>query len=65
MLKAKLIYTHGIIKQKTVRSGNGYNRDAFMVGKLTYGGSVGFSTLTGEKTLYYGADIAHLEHIVE
>jgi len=65
VLRAKLIYTHGIIKQKTVRSGNSYNRDAFMVGKSTYGDMMKMSTASREKTLYYGADIARLENLVK
>lgn len=65
VLRAKVIYTHGIIKQKTFRSGNGYSRDAFMVGKSTYGDMMNMTTATKEKTLYYGADIERIERMRE
>lgn len=65
VLRAKLIYTHGKIKRKTTRSGNGYSRDAFTMSKVgSYNSSIPRASVT-EKTVFYGADIFALENLVE
>ena len=63
--RAKLIYTHGKIKKKTTRSGNGYSRDAFTMSKVgSYNSSIPRASVT-EKTVFYGADIESLEKSID